>query len=122
MDDDIDLSNAPRPPQEADPARFVRDQFQRFIGKHWRGYVTCPICGSYEWTTGEVLDVALRYQPGSAFSLMPVRCDVCSYTMFFNAVSAGLFDTDGNPRAWVDPDPEPADGWRELPAGDGDDL
>jgi len=74
-----------------------RNAFSEYIKTKWTQPVHCPICNTTEWSLGSVVDVPMR-QPTvfpsgsrSVFIYMPVACDNCGYTIFFNAVSAGLF-------------------------------
>jgi predicted nucleic-acid-binding Zn-ribbon protein len=55
--------------------------------------VSCPICNHDDWTVAELGEVRM-YEPGRLSSqilpVVPISCDTCGYTMFFNAVTLGV--------------------------------
>jgi hypothetical protein len=89
----------------ADPNEIVTSDFLEYIGQFWTEPITCPVCKTTAWTVMSAIDPVVRYQPPGAdgiqvFTLIPVACNTCKYTMFFSAVAAGLFE-EGMPRSMV---------------------
>ncbi len=71
-----------------------------WLDEHWKGNRVCPICGGTHWGTGaELVEVrnfrdAHRYigDEETAYPLIVVFCETCSYTMLFSAIRAGLVE------------------------------
>jgi hypothetical protein len=82
--------------RNADLERFFLDYLAE--SGVWPYPVQCPICKTTNWTMGDGVDMPIRYKPGRVYTMLPVRCANCSYTMFFGANAIGLFDDDGEPR------------------------
>jgi hypothetical protein len=89
--------NLPKLPPSFSPAerrQQARERMAAFLKEKWNPPVICPICDSDSWTFGDVVDVPVRDPdtgdyPIPTYSLVPVFCDTCGYSIFFNAVSAG---------------------------------
>jgi hypothetical protein len=102
------------PPSQGEAKQRAIDSFQRWITTVWREPVICPVCKSWSWTTGEPLDLPSRHTMGRGHTVMPVSCDTCAHTMFFNLVTAGIYDgVTGEPRSPDEVVPPPA---IELPS------
>jgi hypothetical protein len=76
---------AERDRQDAAIYAYLRDK--------WKA-VKCPIDGSTAWTHGHVLEMPAydrTIRPSIAvLPMFPVCCDSCGYTVFFNALQAGI--------------------------------
>ena len=114
-------SGSANPPEPYDPAveeARIKASWERYINYRWTRAVECPICGGTSWKTGSPADMDARYHTGKVLTYMPVRCDTCSYTIFFNLVTAGLYE-EGNPVDWYPPaEPEPEPPAPSEPEGD----
>lgn len=95
------------PPTELDAEERVRLLFDRYIKAKWVDPVQCPVCKTSRWSFTAPGDLRLRYRDEKVYTLIPVRCANCAYTMFFNAVAAGLFDDDSEPVELLPPEVEP---------------
>ena len=57
--------------------------------------IQCPVCGNRTWGVGEIVEVrpweggALNVG-GPIYPLIPIICDTCGLTWFFNAVHIGV--------------------------------
>lgn len=64
-----------------------------WIRKNWTNPTECPICGSDDWGIGDHLVEMRSLSPdGPVYPQFFVYCKKCAYTIFFNAVIAGLVD------------------------------
>lgn len=64
-----------------------------WIRKNWTNPTECPICGSDDWGIGDHLVEMRPLSPdGPVYPQFFVYCKKCAYTIFFNAVIAGLVD------------------------------
>jgi predicted nucleic-acid-binding Zn-ribbon protein len=64
-----------------------------WIRQNWTKPSECPICGSDNWGIGDQIVEMRPSSPGSpVYPQFFVYCRKCSYTIFFNAVVAGLID------------------------------
>ncbi len=62
-----------------------------WIRKNWTKPTECPICGSDQWEIGDQIVEIRPFSPGSrVYPHFFVYCQKCAYTIFFNAVLAGL--------------------------------
>ena len=50
----------------------------------------CPICGSTQWETGEIVTAANMSGQGDELPMVQVICSNCGYVMFFAATPIGL--------------------------------
>jgi predicted nucleic-acid-binding Zn-ribbon protein len=102
-------SPPPRLPGKPDDAE-KQAQAQRaltWITSHWPSPQICPICGSQSWAINDLVEMrpyrgGALIMGGPLYVMVPVMCQVCSYTLFFNAVTSGVL-------AQVSPPPEPED-------------
>ena len=72
------------------------DKFQAWINEKWHGSKICPVSGHNDWVLGDRLvappsivhgKVALG---GSVYPQIMMICRGCGYTIYFNAVLAGI--------------------------------
>jgi hypothetical protein len=76
---------------------YTKERAMEWLDKRWKREKRCPICQSNSWTVGDSLGVMLPmiddkinpYAP--TYPLFVVACTECAYTLFFNAVIAGLY-------------------------------
>jgi predicted nucleic-acid-binding Zn-ribbon protein len=89
--------------------RQQQQQAIQWISTNWTKSKSCPICGNVSWTVGHVLEVRPFNNGGIAlsqqgiFPVFPVTCTTCGYTMFFNALRAGVLNLGTQPES---PSPE----------------
>ena len=73
------------------------EKVKSWFATHWKGTVICPVCKSNAWTYGSHVVNLPRYAvdaavPGTlTFPHLPVVCNTCANTLFFNATNMGLF-------------------------------
>jgi predicted nucleic-acid-binding Zn-ribbon protein len=71
-------------------------KFQDWLNTKWKGAKQCPICHSNDWNLSPRLVEVREYSGGSldlgkpVFALVNITCNVCGYTLLFNAVVVGL--------------------------------
>jgi ribosomal protein S27E len=69
---------------------------QAWFAKHWQGAVSCPICKSTAWTTASHVVQMPRlamdaFTPATTtYPYLPVACNTCAHTIFFNAARMGI--------------------------------
>jgi predicted nucleic-acid-binding Zn-ribbon protein len=63
-----------------------------WIRQNWHKPTHCPICGSDNWAIGDQIVEMRSLFRGSVYPHFFVYCKKCAYTIFFNAVIAGLVD------------------------------
>jgi len=69
-----------------------------WIRRNWTKTTECPICGSDDWGIGDQIVEISPFMPGApVYPQFFVYCQKCAYTIFFNAVIAGLVPT-ANPK------------------------
>jgi predicted nucleic-acid-binding Zn-ribbon protein len=57
---------------------------------------TCPVCGTNNWTVGEVVELRLFHGGGlilgggGILPLVPMVCNNCAYTHLFSAIRIGV--------------------------------
>jgi hypothetical protein len=94
-------------------AKLTKEQKQlvaTWLGSVWTDW-TCPFHGETTWAIGDVIVGAPSYNPvggeraEKVYPLVVLTCNKCGYTVFVNAISAGLEKRDPPPNA--EP-PEPA--------------
>jgi predicted nucleic-acid-binding Zn-ribbon protein len=62
-----------------------------WIRKNWTKPTECPICGSDNWGIGpQIVEVRGLNPDSPVYPKFFVFCQKCGYTIFFNAVIAGL--------------------------------
>ncbi len=52
--------------------------------------LNCPMCGSAQWETGEIISGRSVIDPGNSVPMVQVVCGNCGYVMLFAAVPMGL--------------------------------
>jgi hypothetical protein len=66
-----------------------------WFDKHWKEPVICPVCRSGTWTIGAYFSVIHTSTPSNPLApvwpYVQVACNTCGHTLFFNAVSMGLW-------------------------------
>lgn len=73
-----------------------QDKVRQWFATHWKGTVPCPICKTTKWTAaGQVLQVSRfatdALTPGAiVYAYLPVQCDNCGHSIFFDAVKIGI--------------------------------
>lgn len=67
-----------------------------FLDEKWKGQVICPICKDHQWTIwNHVVNAPIwGTQSGDVYPMVVVYCKTCSYSLFFNAISAGALRPD----------------------------
>jgi len=64
-----------------------------WIRRNWSKPTECPICGSDDWGIGDqIVEIRSSLPGGSIYPQFFVYCQKCAYTIFFNAVIAGLVE------------------------------
>ena len=69
-----------------------------WIEDNWVGKRSCPICEGTGWFVGEYLGEVKSIQPkskfwlngGSSYPMIVLSCENCGYSLFFNAIVAGM--------------------------------
>jgi hypothetical protein len=75
---------------------YTRERAMEWLNKHWHSHKACPICLHNNWTISDSVGVMLPASESSidigglAYPLFLLTCGTCGYTLFFNAVVAGL--------------------------------
>ncbi|RME21446.1 MAG: hypothetical protein D6806_14690 [Deltaproteobacteria bacterium] len=77
----------------------VGSKFVEHVRQKWQ-VRTCPICGSKDWTVPNCLFELREFSGGglvigggmSVYSVVPVICESCGYSVFFSAARAGLVE------------------------------
>jgi hypothetical protein len=65
---------------------------------HWKTNSPCPICAAKNWNVADHLTQPLTFSHGTtmisgpAYPQVQVICSSCGYTIYFNAVMAGLVE------------------------------
>ncbi|HEX3842665.1 MAG TPA: hypothetical protein VHU85_17875 [Acidimicrobiales bacterium] len=95
---------------QADPATNLLDELEKikneqraraadWLNTKWLNVTKqCPICISNQWSVSEVVEVRPYTGGGLAlggpvYPTFMVICGVCGYTMFFNAIIAGVLQS-----------------------------
>jgi predicted nucleic-acid-binding Zn-ribbon protein len=52
--------------------------------------LNCPVCGSTQWETGEIVSGANVSGQGNVLPMVQVICSNCGYVMVFAAMPIGL--------------------------------
>lgn len=71
-----------------------------WIDEHWKGKKACPICENTKWLVGDAagevraMPENARLVSGSKYPLVLVTCQVCGYTLLFNAIVIGLVESE----------------------------
>ncbi|MFJ6427519.1 hypothetical protein [Microbacterium maritypicum] len=77
------------------PPEDQKTAIQAWLNERWQN-AQCPVCGTVGWTASDVLQIpAYGFTWQSEIRVTPVSsvmCIECGYTMFFNAIRAGIID------------------------------
>jgi predicted nucleic-acid-binding Zn-ribbon protein len=103
------------PPDIPEPvdARLTEEQNENlaaWLSTHWTKW-DCPFHGDTTWSVGEILHGAQAFFPKGAvnvsksYPVVVLTCNSCGYTVFVNAIVAGLIPRDQSEP--VVPTPEP---------------
>ena len=71
------------------------DTFINSLNKMWQDK-QCPICKNNNWAVGDKLAELREFHQGGltiggqVYPLVTLTCNVCGYTLLFNAMRAGL--------------------------------
>lgn len=78
-----------------------RERASAWLEKTWRTWA-CPFSGHTDWDLGETIVQPQKHIPGAAmvigggpvYPLLLLTCLGCGYTIFVNALLAGVFERD----------------------------
>ncbi len=85
---------------EMDLSLEQKKEFVEFINSKWASPQQCPICKAYQWLVPDyIYEVPeVRFHPSSRkmkmTPLVELICGNCGYTIFFNAILAGIYKDD----------------------------
>lgn len=74
---------------------FDTDAATQRINTYWTGSRACPICESQDWVVMNKIWQLLEFRGGGinlagpTQPLISVMCNVCGYTLMFNAIAVG---------------------------------
>jgi len=77
---------------------FDRQKVVAWLNEQWGGPKVCPVCGHNDWAILERVWEAREYRKGGLvvggeiLPLISIMCNVCGYTMMFNAIAVGLVE------------------------------
>jgi len=73
---------------------FNKEKAQEWIDKHWRHSRNCPICMHNNWLLmTKIWQLPQFHQEGDTnLPVISLMCNVCGYTIFFNAIAVGLVE------------------------------
>ena len=69
-----------------------------WMRENWKTNTKCPICGTDAWNIGEdvieIREFTGHYvgTGGNIYPYVQLSCTKCGYTLFFNALIAGIVD------------------------------
>lgn len=72
------------------------DKIANWLNKNWTREKLCPICSNNNWTISDTVFELRAFHGGglvvggSVYPAVGVVCNVCAYTLFFNAIKVGL--------------------------------
>ena len=74
------------------------------ITEKWTQPEVCPVCGTNQWSIGDLVEHRLfsgggLKVGGPVFVYVPVSCNNCGNTRFFNAIQLGLVPGGDEPSA-----------------------
>jgi hypothetical protein len=76
--------------------------FRKWLDSNWADPQICPFCHNNSWAMGQQLVAPVTIGPnmsttlgGPVVPLVFLLCQVCAYTMFFNAVMVGVVKKNG---------------------------
>lgn len=79
-------------------AEYRRQRVMNWLNKKWPIPQSCPICRRKDWSTGGTIHELREFHSGSFFAagsvfpVVPIVCNFCGYTLFFNAFKLGLIE------------------------------
>lgn len=80
---------------------YTKERAMEWLNKNWRTPKACAVCRNNNWTVSESLTLMPRLirdgkdtVGGLVYPVFLVTCGICGYTMFFNALVAGLLPQD----------------------------
>ena len=85
--------------QAGGEVRIDQEKALEWLNSRWGGPKHCPVCKANEWGFGERIIAALPYIHGGVslgghtHPLVVLNCNNCGHTLFFNAITMGLFPT-----------------------------
>ena len=72
--------------------RLIKD----WVDSHWEGEPLCAICKNNNWTIGKTIAELRPFLKGKLsmggflYPAVIFSCNVCGYTLFFNAIQLGI--------------------------------
>lgn len=94
-----------------DPDLTAYAQAKTILETHWGADAkSCAICGKNSWYICEVVTIPIERRPRESwfcYPMLPVSCEGCGHTLWFNAVKLGLVP--GEPEPIVVPPPSAPD-------------
>jgi hypothetical protein len=86
----------PNPDASLDAAERAR--FDAWITEKWK-HGPCPVCQSNSWSRGgklhQIINSSTLFpEGGTSLPAVSLACQVCGYTMFINAITAGIVEPD----------------------------
>lgn len=107
----------PTPEQYKEQRDALQERARVWLTEHWPEHDPCPICKNPDFDIGTIIEVPIRILgpddplAGRVYPLIVATCNRCGYTIFFNALRAGLLDSDSEPEpATQQESPSPAVG------------
>ena len=77
---------------------YTKERAMAWLDNNWNHIKSCPICRQNNWAVSESLTLLPRLvrtgqetAGGLVYPHFLVTCGTCGYTLFFNALVAGLF-------------------------------
>jgi hypothetical protein len=89
--------------------RALREAAAGAIQNKKVGAIVCPICKTHDWTVGDQAQIAFRHNRRNLYPALPVMCDNCGYTIFFNSIILGVASSTGQPAPKEDTAQQPPD-------------
>jgi len=80
------------------PVEYRRQQIINWLNEKWPMAQKCPICQHREWSIDGTIHELREFHSGdfvvggSVFPVVPIVCNFCGYTFFFNALKLGLIE------------------------------
>jgi hypothetical protein len=100
-------------PPETPEATFDRlnrefnELFTEYISTKWTDFL-CPVCKIGPWASRNPISVPLWIGVDRIFIYVPVVCQTCGHTVFFDALQMGLVDSQGRVKKRI-PEASPED-------------
>jgi predicted nucleic-acid-binding Zn-ribbon protein len=75
---------------------YTKERGMEWLNKNWHTPKACPICKQNNWAVSESLALLPRLvkdameAPNLVYPVFLVTCGTCGYTLFINALVAGL--------------------------------